>query len=107
MNYKKTIKQKLVTTLILMCGLLSINITMAETMNTSKTKYNIEISMANNLKTFMGKTVTIQLKSGDKTEGLIKAVNKDLLHLERITGKEYYDRLILVSDISTMTVRYR
>ena len=107
MKYKSTRKPKLFTIALFVMGTLLINQTMAKTMYTENIKYNIEISLSDNLKNLVGKVVTIHLQSSEKIEGLIKAVNKDLLHLEKITGKEFYDSLIVVQNISSITMRYR
>ncbi|MFZ1983744.1 MAG: hypothetical protein WAU91_04975, partial [Desulfatitalea sp.] len=54
-------------------------------------KFDISSSLADNLKSYTGKNVYVHLKSGNTLEGYVKAVGKDLVHLEKLAGKDFYD----------------
>ena len=64
-------------------------------------------SLADNLKTYIGKNVYVHLTSGNTLQGYVKAVGKDLVHIEKLAGKEYYDALIRIDQITAMEVRFR
>ena len=69
--------------------------------------YNVNISMAENLKLFVGKTVYISLDSGKVFIGSVKEVGNHLVHLEKLVGKEYFDALIRIESINAIDSRFR
>jgi len=69
-------------------------------------KFDTSVSMADNLKTYIGKDVTVHLRSGKTIQGYVKAVGT-LLHLEKIAGKDFYDALVRVDEISSLEVKFR
>lgn len=69
--------------------------------------YNVEASMSDNLKALSGKTVYVTLKSGKSFTGTVGKVSATFLHLERLEGKEFFDALIRVDDITAIDARFR
>jgi len=69
--------------------------------------YNANASMVDNLKLLIGKKVVVTLNSGKAFTGNVKEVGNHLLHLERLEGKEYFDALIVIQDISAIDTRFR
>jgi small nuclear ribonucleoprotein (snRNP)-like protein len=69
--------------------------------------YNIQASMADNLKSLIGKRVSIAIKSGKVMTGVVKEVGEHLLHLEKLQGKEYFDALIRLDSIQAIETRFR
>ena len=69
--------------------------------------YTVNASMNDNLKTFVGKSVYVTLNSGKSLAGYVKEVGPHLLHLEKLSGKEYFDALIRIDDISAIDTRFR
>ena len=69
--------------------------------------YNVNISMAENLKLFVGKNVYITLDSGKVFTGSVKEVGNHLVHLEKLVGKEYFDALIRIESINAIDSRFR
>ena len=53
----------------------------------------------------VGQKVEIKLKSGEALGGTVKAVGTKSVHLAAITGREFYDAVVLVEDISAVIVR--
>jgi len=68
---------------------------------------NAGISLADNLTALKGKTATVYLASGQSMTGIVKDVKDNVLHLEKISQKEFYDALIRVDMISAMEARVR
>ena len=60
-----------------------------------------------NLKAFVGRDIIVHLESGDTLQGYVKSVHDDLLHLEKLAGKDFYDALIRIDDISALEVKFR
>jgi len=82
---------------------------LAETKTTAidDVSYTIDKPLADNLQTLIGKKVTITLHGSNTMTGTVKDVNNILLHLEKLEGKEYFDALIVVDDISAIETRFR
>jgi hypothetical protein len=51
--------------------------------------------------------VVVTLNSGKTFTGNVKDVGNHLLHLEKLEGKEYFDALIVIQDISAVDTRFR
>jgi hypothetical protein len=68
---------------------------------------NTAIPLADNLIALKGKTVAVSLSSGQTMAGVVKEVQNNLLHLEKLSQKDFYDALIHVDMISAIEVRVR
>jgi hypothetical protein len=68
---------------------------------------NASIPLADNLIALKGKTVTVSLPSGQVMTGIVKEVKNNLLHLEKLSQKDFYDTLIRVDLIVAIEVRAR
>jgi secreted PhoX family phosphatase len=68
---------------------------------------NSGISLADNLTALKGKTATVFLSSGQSMTGIVKDVNANILHLEKISEKEFYDAIIRIDMISAIEARVR
>jgi hypothetical protein len=69
--------------------------------------YNVDASLADNLKALSGKKVYVTLKSGKTFTGNVGKVSTAFLHLEQLEGKEFFDALIRIEDISALDARFR
>ena len=64
-------------------------------------------SLKDNLKSLTGKDIYVSLRSGKVYQGRVKSVGDHFVHLEKIAGKEFYDALIRIDDISAIEARFR
>jgi len=69
--------------------------------------YKVNFSLQDNLKSLIGKKVYVTLNSGKTFAGFIKEVGDHLLHLERLDGKDYFDALMRIEDISAIDTKFR
>ena len=69
--------------------------------------YNVEWSIADNLKALKGKRVTITLDSGHQVNGRIKEVGPNLVHLEALGQKDFMDALLRIDAISGIESQFR
>jgi hypothetical protein len=69
--------------------------------------YNVDGSMGDNLKSFIGKKVYVTLDSGKTFAGVVKAVGNHFIHLEKLDGKDFFDALIRIEDIGAIDARFR
>ena len=52
-----------------------------------------------------GQKVELLLKSGDHISGTVKATGTQSVHISAITGREFYDAVVLMADISAVVIR--
>lgn len=69
--------------------------------------YNVNSSLADNLKSFVGKKVYLTLAPGTTMAGIIKEIGVHLVHLEKIDGKEFSDALIRLENIVAIDTLFR
>jgi small nuclear ribonucleoprotein (snRNP)-like protein len=70
-------------------------------------RYNVNFSLQDNLKSFIGKKVYVTLSSGKTFGGFIKEVGDHFIQLEKLDGKSYFDALIRIEDISAIDTKFR
>jgi len=70
-------------------------------------KYDVNFSLEENLKMFVGKKVYITLDSGKTFAGIVKETGNHLMWLEKLEGKEFFDALIRINSITAIDTRFR
>jgi len=70
-------------------------------------KYHVGASLQDNLKSLVGKKVYVTLDSGNTLAGFVKEVGNHFVHLEKLDGKEFFDALIRIEDISAIDTKFR
>jgi hypothetical protein len=70
-------------------------------------KYNVNASLQDNLKSLIGKKAYVTLGSGASFAGLVKEVGGHFIHLEKLDGKDFFDALIRIEDISAIHAKFR
>jgi len=79
----------------------------AQTVAVKGVSFNVGSTLKDNLDSLVGKDIFVGLRSGKVYQGYVKAVGNGLLHLEKIAGKDFYDALIRLDDISAVEVKFR
>jgi hypothetical protein len=69
--------------------------------------YNVGASLQDNLKSLVGKKVYVTLDSGKTFAGIVKEVGNSFVHLEKLDGKDFFDALIRIEDISAVDAKFR
>jgi len=69
--------------------------------------YDVNSFLADNLRSLIGKKVYVALDSGNTFAGFVKEVGSDLIHLEKLDGKDYFDALIKIESINAIDTRFR
>jgi hypothetical protein len=64
-------------------------------------------SLQTNLLQFKGKTIEIQLKTGGQLAGKLSEIGTQSILLKELRGKEYYDALIMIDDITAVIFKAR
>jgi small nuclear ribonucleoprotein (snRNP)-like protein len=69
--------------------------------------YNVNSALSDNLKSLVGKKVSVTIASGKTITGFVKEVGIHLIHLEKLEGKDYFDALIRIENISAIEAMFR
>jgi hypothetical protein len=64
-------------------------------------------TLQNVLEGYKGKRVTIRLQGGEELIGRVKFISKELLHLEALNSREFFDAVVDVSRIEALIVRVK
>ena len=104
---KKTIMTVLLCTLIASGSFAAPTISSAAETPGTAPQLNVGIPLSENLEALKGKTVTVTLSSGQAVSGVVKDVKNGLLHLEKLSQKDFFDAVIVVDKISAVEVRVR
>jgi len=70
-------------------------------------KFEVQQALGDNLKLFVGKDVLVHLRSGKTFQGYVKSVGDHFVHLEKLAGRDFYDVLIRIDDISAIEAKFR
>ena len=70
-------------------------------------RLDVGIPMKDNLKSLIGKDVYVHLSCGKTLQGFIKSVGETIVHLERVAGRDFFDALVKIGDISAIEVKVR
>jgi hypothetical protein len=55
----------------------------------------------------IGKPVTLKLDSGDELGGVVALVGDRVVHLEKLSGKEFFDAVVDLDEVAAVVVRVR
>ncbi len=69
--------------------------------------FDVNTSMMENLAGLKGKSVTLTLSSGQTITGIVSGVKGNLLHLAKISQKEFYDALVAIDHITAIEAKVR
>ena len=70
-------------------------------------KFEVFASLKDNLQMSVGKNIYIDLRSGKTFQGILKTVGDHFIHLEKIAGKDFFDALNRIEDISAIEIQFR
>ena len=90
---------------LIFCVVLLTLTTMLQTASAEQFAIKSEDTIAKVLAGQKGKKITITLTQGEELSGTVANITDELLHLEQLTGKEFYDAVIAVKEISAVIIR--
>ena len=56
---------------------------------------------------YAGKRVAIRLEAGEELEGIVTTVGDHLVHLSKLSKRDFYDALIRIDKITGVVIRVR
>jgi hypothetical protein len=98
--------QRIAPAVILMVGIMVISAPIA---STEEVKYNLKpaATMKTLLTDSLGKRVVVRLESGEELEGGVTMVGEHLVHLSKLSRRDFFDAFINIDRISAVIVRAR
>lgn len=54
-----------------------------------------------------GKRVALRLASGEEIEGTVTMVGNSLVHISKLSGKEFYDAVVSIDKVTAIRMRVR
>jgi len=55
----------------------------------------------------VGKQVTLKLDSGEELGGIVRTVGDHVVHIEKISGKEFFDAIVDLDEVAAVILRVR
>jgi hypothetical protein len=91
---------------MLMVGLMAIS---APIVSSEEVKYNLKpaATMKAFLTDSLGKRVVLRLESGEEMEGAVTTVGEHLVHISKLSRRDFFDAFISIDRISAVIVRVR
>ncbi len=99
MNVKGMAKALLIVMSFLMLSVTSIT---AEEVNINLKQ---DATIRDILSAQAGKRVAVRLDSGEEIEGTIVTVGDGLVHIAKLSGKDFYDAILRINRISAVRIR--
>ncbi len=96
----------IVVTLVLTLGCL-LFAAMPAPADEAKFELKVSATMRDILAERTGKRTTLRLSSGEDIEGTVTMVGNGLVHVSKLTGKDFYDAVIEIDRISAVIMRVR
>lgn len=111
---KKLNRKSLMVTVVVLTMIIGVNLFMvSQSFSASEegikeaASFDVNTSMNDNLAALRGKSVTVTLSSGQAITGTVKDVKGNLLHLSKISQKDFYDALIAIDRIAAIETKVR
>ncbi len=72
-----------------------------------RSEFNAFVSIKENLLVSVGKRISVRTESGDTIDGTIAKVGDHNVHISKLTGKDFYDAIVRIDKIESLTFRAR
>lgn len=72
-----------------------------------KMEINTSFSVKQILSSFTGQRVALKTDAGETIEGTVTAVGDHVVHISKISGKDFYDAVVVIDRINSVVFRAR
>lgn len=98
--------ERLVPAVMLSMALMGVFLAIA---SAEEVKYSLKpaATMKALLTDFIGKRVAVRLESGEEMEGTVTMVEDNLVHISKLSRRDFFDAFIAVDRISAVIIRMR
>jgi len=109
-NYHEEAKvmklRRIVPAVMLMVGLMVISVPIA---SAEEVKYDLKpaATMKTLLTDSLGKRVVLRLESSEELEGTVTVVGDNLVHISKLSRRDFFDAFVSIDRISAVIIRVR
>jgi hypothetical protein len=89
--------------ILLLCLALSQNLFAQEV----KFELNKDYGIKEILTGYVGKRVAIRLDAGEELEGIVSSIGDHLVHISKLSKRDFYDALVRIERINAVIIRVR
>ena len=73
----------------------------------NKFELNESYGIKDVLNSYMGKRVSVKTETGETLEGTVTKVGSHLVHISKLSGKDFYDAIVVIDKINSVIIRVR
>ena len=88
---------------LLLCLALSQNLFAQEIKFELKKDYGIKEILTG----YVGKRVAVRLDTGEELEGIVSSIGDHLVHISKLSKRDFYDALVRIERINAVIIRMR
>jgi len=98
--------KRIVPAVMLMVGLMVISVPIA---SAEEVKYDLKpaATMKTLLTDSLGKRVVLRLESSEEMEGTVTMVGDNLVHISKLSRRDFFDAFVSIDRISAVIIRVR
>ena len=98
--------QRIVPAVVLVVGLMVMS---APIVSTEEVKYDLKpaTTMKALLTDSLGKRVVLRLESSEEMEGTVTTVGEHLVHISKLSRRDFFDAFVSIDRISAVIIRVR
>jgi hypothetical protein len=94
---------------VALAGVLAVVFSLSAPNNVMAEEKKIEINTSFTIKqilgSFAGQRVALKTDAGDTIEGTVTSVGDHVVHITKLSGKDYYDAVVVIDRISSAVFR--
>lgn len=96
---------------VVLAGLLAVAMNLAAVPLASAEEKKMEINTSYSIKqilvSFTGQRVALKTDAGESIEGTVVSVGDHIVHISKLSGKDFYDAVVVIDRISSVVFRAR
>jgi small nuclear ribonucleoprotein (snRNP)-like protein len=100
MKTKKTVSAAVA---VIFCLVFTVNLFAEE----SKFELNESYGIKDVLNSYIGKRVSVRTDTGEALEGTVTKVGSHLVHITKLSGRDFYDAVMVIDKINSVVIRVR
>lgn len=88
---------------VIFCLVFTVNLFAEE----SKSELNESYGIKDVLNSYIGKRVSVRTDIGEALEGTVAKVGSHLVHITKLSGRDFYDAVVVIDKINSVVIRVR
>ena len=96
---------------VVLAGVLALAFFLSAANNVTAEEKKVEINTSYSIKqilsSFSGQRVLLKTDAGEAIEGYVTSVGENVVHISKLSGKDFYDAVVVIDRISSIVFRAR